>query len=56
MDDHHKGCRVHYRNYWEPEKIEECDCECHVGKKKPPLPDPHTPPKEEKVSRRRKSK
>lgn len=52
MDNHHESCRVHYRNYYEPEKIIECECTCHKGKKKPPLPEPHDPPKEEKVRRK----
>lgn len=57
MDGHHEGCRVHYRNYYEPEKIEECACECHVGKVKPTLPKPHTPPTDKKPGNRtRKSK
>lgn len=53
LDNHHSGCRVHYRNYWEPEKIEECSCECHVGKKKPKLPEPHQVPKDPKAGRQK---
>ena len=54
MDGDHNGCRVHYRDWYEPEKLIECGCECHVGKKKPPLPPMHTPPKDAKSQRGRK--
>jgi len=40
MDGHHEGCRVHFRDWYEQEKIYECSCECHIDKPKPPLPKP----------------
>jgi hypothetical protein len=52
-DKYHDECRVHYRNYYSPEKIEECACECHAGKPKPELPKAHTPPQEKKSPQRR---
>ena len=54
MDGHDEDCRVHYRDYYEPEKVIECECECHEGKTKPKLPEPKMPVKE-KVIRNRKS-
>jgi hypothetical protein len=53
MDGNDANCRIHYRDYYEPEKIHECECECHVGQEKPELPAPHEAPRDPKAPRRK---
>lgn len=55
MDGNDENCRIHYRDWYEPEKIHECECECHVGKKKPELPPPHKAPQDKKTPTRKSS-
>jgi hypothetical protein len=53
MDGNDENCRTHYRDYYEPEKIHECECECHEGQEKPELPAPHEAPRDPKAPRKK---